>query len=77
MSAYRGPGNQPHRLWALWHEESHLYVQEHPVVPSDPAQPYTHVGERIPVSEHGLGIPEWRIDFHDVIASNLGIRWSL
>jgi hypothetical protein len=83
MTAYRGPGNQPHLLWGLWRDQSHVYVQEHPVVqsgleePFDPDQPYAQVGERIPASEHGLGIPEWRMDFLDLIAANLGIRWPL
>lgn len=83
LTAYRGPGSQPHVLWALWHEESYIYVQEHPVIPSelevpfDPGQPYAHVGERVPASEHGLGIPEWRMDFTELIAGNLGIRWPL
>jgi CdiI N-terminal domain len=83
MTAYRGSGGQPHVMWALWREESHVYVQEHLVVPSeieepfDPGRPYAHVGERVPASEHGLGIPEWRMDFTEVIAANLGIRWPL
>jgi hypothetical protein len=27
MTAYRGPGEEPHLLWALWREDSHVYVQ--------------------------------------------------
>jgi hypothetical protein len=81
MSAYRGPGHEPHLMWALWRDQSHVYVQEHPVVPAEldtpfnPFDPYPHVGERIPASEHGLSIPEWRLDLTDLIAANLGIRW--
>ena len=83
MSAYRGSGNQPHLLWALWRDHSYLYLQEHPVIvseleqPFNPGDPYEHVGERIPASEHGLAIPEWRVDFIEVIATDLGIRWPL
>ena len=83
MTAYRGPGHEPHVMWALWRDQSYVYVQEHLVMPDelesefDPTDPYPHVGERIPASEHGLSIPEWRLNLTDVIASNLGIRWPL
>ncbi|HEU5154008.1 MAG TPA: hypothetical protein VFU03_04725 [Gemmatimonadales bacterium] len=81
MSAYRGTPDRPHLMWALWRDASHVYVQEHPVLPAeldapfDPANPYPHVGQRIPASEEGLAIPEWRLELTDVIAANLGIRW--
>jgi hypothetical protein len=83
MSAYRGEGEETHHLWALWREGSEVYVQEHPVVPGeldaafDPRNPYPHVGDRIRASEHGLAISEWRLDFTEVIAANLGIRWPM
>lgn len=39
-----------------------------------PGQPYADVGQRIRASEHGLGIPEWRMEFTELVAANLGIR---
>ena len=71
MTAYRGAGEEPHLMWALWRDQAYVYVQEHPVVPAeldapfDPRRPYEHVGDRIPASEHGLAIPEWRLDLTD------------
>ena len=26
MTAYRGPGESAHTMWALWREEGHVYV---------------------------------------------------
>jgi len=83
MTAYRGTGAEPHLMWGLWREEGHVFVQEHPVMPAeldlplDPFDPYPHIGNRIPASEHGLSIPEWRFSLVDLIAANLGIRWPL
>ena len=83
MTAYRGTSAEPHLMWGLWRHETHVFVQEHPVVPGeldspfDPLDPYPHVGNRIPASEHGLSIPEWRFPLVDLIAANLGIRWPL
>ena len=54
MTAYRGPGEATHLIWALWREGGFVYAQEHPVVvteldpPFDPTNPYGHVGERDP-----------------------------
>jgi hypothetical protein len=65
MSAYRGPRGSSHAMWALWRDATHVYVQEHSVVPAelevpfDPRAPYAFVEERLPAAEHGLPIPEW------------------
>jgi CdiI N-terminal domain len=83
MTAYRGPGDEPHVMWGLWRDESHVYVQAHTVLPVelesafDPMAPHAHIGKRIPASENGLPIPEWRIELVDLIASALGIRWPM
>ena len=81
MTAYRARPGEAHAMWALWRDESQVYVQQHLVLPEEldapfnPLDPYPHLGERIPATEHGLSIPEWRLPLADVIAANLGIRW--
>jgi len=81
MSAYRGPGESAHTMWAVWRDETYAYVQEHSVLPSDldapfdPNEPYAHVGDRVPAAEHALPIPEWRVELEHVHAALLGIRW--
>jgi hypothetical protein len=81
LSAYRGRDDSAHVMWVLWRDNGHVYVQEQSVVPADldgpfdPDDPYGHVGERIPVSENALPIPEWRCDVEHVLAANLGIRF--
>jgi contact-dependent growth inhibition (CDI) system CdiI-like immunity protein len=81
MSAYRGQSELAHVMFALWRDNGHVYVQEQSVVPADldgpfdPGALYGYVGERIPVSEYALPIPEWRCDIEHVHAANLGIRW--
>jgi hypothetical protein len=83
MTAYRGPGDTTHLMWALWRDAGHVYVQEHPVVvterdaPFDPAEPYAHAGEWIPASQQALPIAEWRVDLVQLYAAALGIRWPL
>jgi hypothetical protein len=58
-----------------------VYVQAQTVLPAeadspfDPSAPWAHVGERIPASEYGLSIPEWRFDPSDLYAASFGIRW--
>ena len=80
MSAYRGPGESAHTMWALWREEAYVFVQEHSVLraeldaPFDPHNPYAHVGEHIPAAENALPIPEWRIELAHLHAAMLGIR---
>src|SRR6476659_7119791 len=32
MSAYRGPGESAHTMWALWRKEAYVFVQEHSVL---------------------------------------------
>ena len=81
MTAYRGPGESAHTMWALWRKDGYVYVQEHSVLPADidtpfePNEPYAHVGERIPAAEHALPIPEWRVAVEHLHAAMLGIRW--
>ena len=81
MTAYRGPGDSAHTMWALWREDGYVYVQEHSVLPADldapfsPNEPYAHVGERIPAAENALPIPEWRISIEHLHAAILGIRF--
>jgi hypothetical protein len=67
MTAWRGPGDRAHVMWALWRDNDWVYVQEHSVVPSDletsfnPDDPYSHIGERVPAAESALPISEWHI----------------
>jgi contact-dependent growth inhibition (CDI) system CdiI-like immunity protein len=80
MTAFRGPGESAHAMWALWREEGHVYVQEHSVLPADldvpfdPNEPYPYVGARIPASECALPIPEWRVELSHVQSALLGLR---
>jgi hypothetical protein len=75
MTAYRGPGEEPHLLWALWREDSHVYVQELSVVAADleapfnPADPYAHVGARVPAAQQGLPIAEYRTELMPLLAA--------
>jgi hypothetical protein len=68
-------------MWALWRDNGHVYVQEHSVLQAeldvrfDPADPYPHVGDRVPAGETGLPIPEWRVEVEHIHAAMLGIRW--
>lgn len=81
MTAYRGPSDSAHTMWALWREDAHVYVQEHSVLPAeldgpfDPNEPYEHIGERVPAAESGLPIPEWCVPVEQLHAAMLGIRW--
>lgn len=83
MTAYRGPHDEPHIMWALWRGERYVYVQSQTVLPAeldspfDPFAPYAHVGERIPSSENGLPISEWRVELTHLYASAFGIRWPI
>ena len=80
LTAYRGPGESAHTMWALWREQDYVYVQEHSVLPADldapfdPNEPYAHVGTRIPAAENGLPIAEWRVEIEHLRAAMLGIR---
>ena len=81
VAAYRGPGEKPHVMWSLWRVNGHVYVQSQVVIPEetdapfDPSSPYAHVGERIPSSESGLPILEWRCNVTELIAVGFGVRW--
>ena len=83
MTAYRGNDDAPHVMWGLWRDASFVYVQPHCVLPwelgqpFDPAEPYAHLGARIPASEQELPIPEWRINLEQLFASVMRIRWPL
>jgi hypothetical protein len=83
MTAYRGPGDEPHIMWALWRDESYVYAQAQTVLPAeldspfDPMASHLHIGERIPASDNGLPIPEWRVELVHLIATTLGIRWPI
>lgn len=83
MSRFVGADDSPHLMWALWREHRHVYIQPHGVVAADlstrfdPHDPYEHVGARIPVTENALPLTEWRVELDQVLASALGIRWSL
>jgi hypothetical protein len=75
MIAYRGTGDEPHVMWALWREDPHVYVQQLTVLRAelpdsfDPAAPYPHVSERVPASEQALPIPEYRHDLMPLLAA--------
>ena len=81
MSAFRGPTDAPHHMWALWREGGHVYVQPHVVlrrelsVPFDPRMPYALVAERIPVMENDLPLLEWRVEVVHLFTAAIGHRW--
>jgi hypothetical protein len=83
MTAYRGPEDRPHIMWALWRDETYVYIQEQTVLPAeldapfDPRSPYAQTGERVAASEAGLPIPEWRVELIHLLATAFGIRWPL
>lgn len=80
MSAYRGRAHHAHVMWAFWRDETHVYIQEHSVLPAeldvpfDPALPYVHVGERVPAAENALPIPEWHVPIEQVRTALLNFR---
>jgi len=81
MSAYRGPRGDAQLMWALWRENTSVYVQPHCVAASDLATPfdleaaYAHVDVRVPAHDQALPIAEWRVDVEHLFASALQIRW--
>jgi hypothetical protein len=68
MSAFTGARGELHRMWALWRRGGHIYVQPHCVVRADlsgsfdPAAPYDHVGEHVPMTLADLPHEEWRVE---------------
>jgi hypothetical protein len=80
MTAYRGRDPRAHLMWALWRDDTHIYIQEHSVLdaeldaPFDPAMPYEHVGEHVPAAIHGLPIPEWHVPIDRVRDSMTWLR---
>ncbi|HEU4647789.1 MAG TPA: hypothetical protein VFS33_01920 [Gemmatimonadales bacterium] len=76
VTAYRGPQDEPHLLWALWREDPYVYLQELSILaseldaPFDPMAPYAQVGTRIPASEQGLPIAEYRIELMPFLAAH-------
>jgi hypothetical protein len=81
VTAYRGPGDVAHLMWALWRDAGYVYVQREVVLPAeldspfDPSAPYAHVGPHTHSTANGLPIAEWRIDLASLLAGALGIRW--
>lgn len=72
MTAYRGPDARAHVMWALWRDETHVYIQEHSVLaaeldgPFNPATPYAEIGGYLPTAVHGLPIPEWHVPIEEL-----------
>lgn len=83
MLGFAGPGDASHSMWALWREAPSVYIQPHCVLgallddPFDPRTPYEHVGARIPVTQNGLPMDEWRVDLDHLMVFGLRIRWPL
>jgi len=83
MSAFSGPGDASHSMWALWREATSVYIQPLCVLaaplddPFDPRAPYEHVGARVPVTENDLPMDEWRVELDQLMAFGLRIRWPL
>jgi hypothetical protein len=83
MSGFAGAGDAPHSMWALWREGAYIYIQSHCVLrahlaaPFDPRAPYEHIGTRIPVMENLLPMDECRVEFGQLLAFGLRIRWPL
>jgi CdiI N-terminal domain len=75
VTAYRGPDAEMHLMWALWRDDDYVYAQEVSVLaseleaPFDPANPYEHVGERVPMADQGLPIAEYRCDLTQLLAA--------
>ncbi len=78
--AYRGPGDTPHFGWALWREESWVYVQEQSFLPSESVEPFdpqnldAQVGPRLRATEQRLPIQEWRTELVHLFAAAFRIR---
>src|SRR5262249_10820876 len=72
MSAYRGRDGRAHAMWALWRDDTHVYIQEQSVLaaeldaPFDPAAPYAEIGEYVPTAINGLPIPEWHVPIEEL-----------
>ena len=81
MTAFRGNGDAPHMMFALWREGRDVYVQPHCVLPAeiaarfDPFAPYVHVEARIPAMEQSLPMRECRVEIEQLLTSALGIKW--
>ena len=80
LTAYRGQGETPHLAWALWRENEWLYMQKQTFVPAeftetfDPWNPDAQIGKRVPATEEGLPIAEWRTKLVHLFATAFGIR---
>jgi hypothetical protein len=80
LTAYRGPGDTPHRGWALWREDSWIYIQKQSFLPSESVEPFdpqnldANLGPRLRATEHGLPIPEWRTELVQLLATAFRIR---
>ena len=80
MTAYRGDGDEPHTLWAMWRDHDHVYVQARSVRvpafgdPFDPWDPYPCVPSRMPVCEYAPPATQWRVELESFFASAFGLR---
>ena len=77
VTAYHGHGDRSHRLWAMWRDDDHVYVEARSVrsqsaVPFDPGRPYAYVPPRIPVGEYAPPATQWRVDAESFFASASG-----
>jgi hypothetical protein len=83
VTSFRGREDAPHLMWAMWKEAGFVFVQPHCVLaaelncPFDPAEPYEHVGARVPATEQALPIAEWRVELEQLFASVMRIRWPM
>lgn len=83
VTSFRGDGDAPHLMWAIWKEAGFAFVQSHCVLAAeldrrfDPAAPYAHVGARVPATEQALPIAEWRVELEQLFASVMRIRWPM
>jgi hypothetical protein len=83
LTAYRGGGDAPHTLWAMWRDYDHVYVQARTVravalgEPFDPMDPYAHVPSRMPVCEYTPPATQWRVELESFFASAFGLRVPL
>jgi hypothetical protein len=80
LTAYRGDGDEPHTLWAMWRDHDYVYAQARAVrtqafgAPFDPWEPYEYVPSRMPVCEYTPPATQWRVELESFFASAFGLR---
>jgi CdiI N-terminal domain len=80
LTAYRGNGDEPHTLWAMWRDHDHIYVQARTIrplafaAPFDPWDAYDFVPSRMPVGEYVPPATQWRVELESFFASAFGVR---